>query len=249
MTEPSLLARSTGLVDGLLRGTRGTDPTRPEEEIVPLRDAILIAVPLAAFYGLCMGLGVGPAAAVMNLIKIPLVLVLASVICLPSFYVFSALTGSSIRATQAVRSLAAFALLTSVVWAALAPVTGFFTLSTSPASPFIAVLHGIVLGLGLLVGAIFLGREVTGSRLATPPPPLAPTPLPPGEGQEPPLPPRPVPDEGAVSLGFFLVWLVVFGFVVCQLFADFAPFLEEGPFVNPEPRFFLEELGGGTTGR
>jgi hypothetical protein len=31
--------------------------------------------------------------------------------------------------------------------------------------------------------------------------------------------------------------------VLCQLFVDFSPFLESGPFVNPEPTFFLD-FGG-----
>ena len=242
---PRLFARASALVDGLLRGTRGTGPARAPDEVVAPGPAIGLAVTLAAFYGVCMGLGVGPTTAMMNMAKIPLVLLLAALICLPSFYVFSALTGAPMRAVEAVRSLAASALFTSIVWAALAPVTGFFTVSTDPSSGFIAGLHGVVLALGLFVGAIFLGRELT--RSPSPQEEVD------GEGEPPPTPSarrraaREERPEGAVSIGFFLVWLLVFGSVVSQLFVDFAPFLKEGPFVNPERRFFLDpgESGGG----
>ncbi len=288
----SLIGRSSRLVDGILRGTRGTDPNRPPEARIPLRDALVVALPLAAFYGLCMGLAAGPGMAVLVAIKIPLVLLLSVLICLPSFYVFSALTGSPIRAGEALRSLGAFALLTGVIWAALAPVTGFFTLSTDPGSAFIASLHGIVLGLGMLIGLTFIGRELTGVRTAVSPPAAPPPPAPeptsestpgstPGSESEakegevveltdadlpepaprplsgawpnvttPRYPPsrRPRP-EGNVSLTFFLIWVVVFAFVACQLFADFSPYLESGPFLQTEPEFFLDMIGGGATDR
>ena len=127
---PGLLGRSALLVDGLLRGTLGTDPDRPAEEIVPLRASVLIALPLAAFYGACMGIGVGPSVALANLARLPLILVLASLICLPSFYVFSALTGAPLRAGEAVRSLAAYACLTSRVRCSPATVWYLWSIST-----------------------------------------------------------------------------------------------------------------------
>jgi len=280
----SLVKRSSRLVDGVLRGTRGTAPARPPETRIPLRDAMIVALPLAAFYGLCMGLAAGPVMALLVMIKIPLVLVLSVLICLPSFYVFSALTGSPLRASEALRSLGAFALLTGVLWAALAPVTGFFTLSTDPASAFIATLHGIVLGLGMIIGLTFVGRELTGYRAPPAPPVDPPAPKPdsateektevtkdeevvelsdadlpadlpreparplaaawPGVGSPLRPPPRRQRPEGNVPLTFFLIWVVVFCFVAAQLFADFSPYLESGPFLQTEPRFFMEMLSG-----
>ncbi len=280
----SLVRRSSRLVDGVLRGTRGTDPKRPPEARIPLKDAMVVAIPLAAFYGLCMGLAAGPGMALLVMIKIPLVLVLSVLICLPSFYVFSALTGSPLRANEALRSLGAFALLTGVLWAALAPVTGFFTLSTDPSSGFIATLHGVVLGLGMIIGLTFVGRELTGYRAPPAPPVDPPAPKPESEGEPEPEekaeatkneevveltdadlpkdparplaaawpgvgsplrpPPRRVRPESNVSLSFFLIWVVVFCFVAAQLFADFSPYLESGPFLQTEPRFFMEMLSG-----
>jgi hypothetical protein len=250
------LGRASQLVDGLLRGSRGTDPARPPEARVHLRDALIVALPLAAFYGLCMGLAAGPGMAVLVAIKIPLILLLSSLICFPSFYVFSALTGTPLGAVDAARSLGAFSLLTGVVWAALAPVTGFFTLSTDPTSEFIATLHGLVLGLGIVIGLVFLGRELTRRKLLPTAPPPVPSKDPDSEPQAisstSPAVPTPTPREryaGDVPLGFFLIWVIVFAFVACQLFADFAPYLESGPFLQTEPRFFLEGLGSTPGGR
>jgi hypothetical protein len=263
----SFLGRTSGLVDGLLRGTRGTDPARPPEERVPLRQALLIALPLAAFYGLCMGIAAGFGVAVIAAVKLPLVLLLSSLICLPSFYVFATLTGSPLGPGAATRSLGAFVLLTSVIWAALAPVTGFFTISTDPFSGFIATMHGLVLALGLIVGILFLGRELTRRRprpsepqptpedapLGPSPEPTEPPPVPSepsemkpisGASPEPPVPLAQVRMKGEVPLGFFVIWVVVYAFVACQLFANFAPYLESGPFVQGAPRFFMETLDG-----
>jgi hypothetical protein len=235
------LVRSAALVDGVLRGSRGTSPDRPPGERVPSRDALLLALPLAAIYGLCMGLAAGWAMALLVMVKIPLILFLGIVICFPSFYVFAALTGARIDVADSLRTLAGYALLTSVVWAALAPVTGFFTVSTDPSSGFIAVLHGCALGLGIVAGLVFVGKEMLAP--TQPEPDVRPIPIDEETGEPEELPPPPPGPERSLSVGFFLIWILVYVFVVCQLFADFAPYLEEGPFFQERPRFFLAPDG------
>jgi hypothetical protein len=166
--------------------------------------------------------------------KLSIVLFASAAICLPSFYVFSSLAGSRFSLRDAARAIAGFALITSVIWAALAPVTGFFTASVSKGS-FLIVLHITAIFLGFAMGGSILGRALVGPMKR----PAAP------EDWSVPSNPisdvKPVPQAPAsVSPAFYVIWFLVYAVVVSQLFVDFTPYLEASPFFRPERALFLD---------
>lgn len=229
------IQRSARLIDQLLRRPDGASAGLRASGGVPVVDALFIALPLAALYGIGMGLGAGFRTAIYNGAKLSIVLFASAAICLPSFYVFSALAGSRFSLREAARAIAGFALITAVIWAALAPVTGFFTASVS-AGPFLIVLHIITLFLGFAIGGSILGRALVGPK-KTPPINLQ------WSAQDNDI--LEIDSAGAtpaarVSPAFYLIWFVVYGVVVGQLFVDFTPYLEASPFFRPEKALFLE---------
>ncbi|MBI3651695.1 MAG: hypothetical protein HY231_11815 [Acidobacteria bacterium] len=229
------LQRSARLIDQLLRRPDGASAGLREAGGVPIADALLVALPLAALYGIGMGLGAGLRTAMYNGAKLSLVLFASAAICLPSFYVFASLAGSRFSLREAARAIAGFALITAVIWAALAPVTGFFTASVAKGS-FLIVLHISAIVLGFAIGGSILGRALIGSQqkiqvdedgAARTPPAIEKTPV----NQ---------PTRFRVSPTFYLIWFVVYAVVVSQLFVDFTPYLEASPFFRPERTLFFE---------
>jgi hypothetical protein len=231
------IQRSAKLIDQLLRRPDGASAGLRESGGVPIVDAMFVALPLAALYGLGMGLGAGFKTALFNGAKLSIVLFASAAICLPSFYVFSSLAGSRFSLRDAARAIAGFALITSVVWAALAPVTGFFTASVSKGS-FLIVLHLIAIFLGFAMGGSILGRALVGNKkrlYEDPHWPAAGSPAP--EAQPVAQQPR---HSASVSPAFYVIWFLVYAVVVSQLFVDFTPYLEASPFFRPERALFLD---------
>jgi hypothetical protein len=230
------IQRSARLIDQLLRRPDGASAGLRASGGVPVSDAFLVALPLAALYGIGMGLGAGFKTAMYNGTKLSLVLFASAAICLPSFYVFSSLAGSRFSLREAARAIAGFALITSVIWAALAPVTGFFTASVS-SGPFLVVLHIISIFLGFAIGGSILGRALIGPMKTD------------WENQQLPAsgndvleiePTSPRVVAARVSPAFYVIWFVVYAVVVSQLFVDFTPNLEASPFFRPEKALFLD---------
>ena len=230
------IQRSARLIDQLLRRPDGASVGLRASGGVPVADALLIALPLAALYGVGMGLSAGFKTAMYNGAKLSIVLFASAAICLPSFYVFSSLAGSRFSLREAARAIAGFALITSVIWAALAPVTGFFTASVS-SGPFLVVLHIISIFLGIAMGGSILGRALispkqtdlhqqqwstSGDDVLE----IEPT----GQRQL----------AARVSPAFYIIWFVVYAVVVSQLFVDFTPSLEASPFFRSEKALFLD---------
>jgi hypothetical protein len=230
------IQRSARLIDQLLRRPDGASAGLRAAGGVPIADALFIALPLAALYGIGMGLSAGFKTAMYNGAKLSIVLLASAAICLPSFYVFSSLAGSRFSMREAARAIAGFMLITSVIWAALAPVTGFFTASVST-GPFLVFLHIIALCLGLAIGGSILGRA-----LVSPKKPIAEKPQWHKQGDDV-LEIEPAGEQqvtARVSPAFYLIWLVVYAVVVSQLFVDFTPYLEASPFFRPEKALFLD---------
>src|ERR1044072_8178383 len=86
--------KASRVVGQLLRRSDGASAGLRAEGGIPITDALLVALPLAALYGLGMGLGAGFRTAMYNGAKLSLVLFASGAICLPSFYVFASLAGS-----------------------------------------------------------------------------------------------------------------------------------------------------------
>jgi hypothetical protein len=230
------IQRSARLIDQLLRRPDGASAALRATGGVPIVDALFIALPLAALYGIGMGLSAGFKTAMYNGAKLSIVLVVSAAICLPSFYVFSSLAGSRFSMRDAARAIAGFMLITAVIWAALAPVTGFFTASVSR-GPFLVVLHIIALFLGFAMGGFILGRA-----LVIPKKPVAEKPQWHKQDNDI-LDIEPTSEQqvtARVSPAFYLIWFVVYAVVVSQLFVDFTPYLEASPFFRPEKALFLD---------
>ncbi len=222
-------------IDLLLRKPEGASAALRADGGVTVSDALLVAVPLAAIYGIGIGIGADIKTALYDGVKLSLILVASAAICLPSFYVFSALAGARFAVVEAARAVSGFILLTSIIWAALAPVTGFFTASV-PSGAFLTVLHAVALLLGFAIGGLTLGRA-----LVRPAPLSSST----GARQEALEMLNPRSDVARVSRGFYVVWFAVYSVVVCQLFVDFTPFIEAGPFLRAERVLFLDLLKRG----
>jgi hypothetical protein len=230
------LHRSARLIDQLLRRPDGASAGLRASGGVPVSDALFIALPLAALYGIGMGLSAGLKTAMYNGAKLSIVLFASAAICLPSFYVFSSLAGSRFSLREAARAIAGFALITSVIWAALAPVTGFFTASVS-SGPFLVILHIISISLGFAMGGSILGRALISPKEADLDHPQVPAQgndvleiEPTGKGNL----------VARVSPTFYIIWFVVYAVVVSQLFVDFTPNLEASSFFRPEKALFLD---------
>lgn len=104
------------VVDGVGLGTK-------------LRYASLTVVALAGFFGAVAGAYSGPAQAVAAAIKLPFLFFATFVICFPAFYVVQVLVGSRLRLPQVVVLVVGALALTSIILAALVPITAFFLIT------------------------------------------------------------------------------------------------------------------------
>lgn len=231
--------KASKVIGQLLRRSDGASAGLRADGGVPIWDALIVALPLAAVYGIGMGLGAGLRTAMYNGAKLSLILFASGAICLPSFYVFATLAGSRFSFKEAARSVAGFALIVSVIWAALAPVTGFFTASVASGG-FLIGLHVIAIFLGLSIGGSILGRALVSKK--------DPVGLPSANLhyevlEIPELSPRPLqPAKARVSPVFFIIWFAVYAAVVSQLFVDFTPYLEAHSFLRDDRLFFLDAV-------
>jgi hypothetical protein len=110
---------------------------------------------LCGLYGAAAGAYSGPAQSLSAAIKLPVLFLGTLVICFPGFFVIQVLVGSRLRLAQVLALVMAALALSSIVLAAVVPVTVFFLL-TGANYYFLELLHVvIVLGAGL-VGMIAL---------------------------------------------------------------------------------------------
>ncbi len=112
-------------------------------------------VALCGLYGAAAGAYSSPAQSLSAAIKLPVLFLGTLVICFPGFFVVQVLVGSRLRLAQVLALVTGALALSSVVMAAVVPVTLFF-LVTGANYYFLELLHVvIVLGAGL-VGMIAL---------------------------------------------------------------------------------------------
>jgi len=83
-----------------------------------------------AVFGLAAGLFGGWEVAVMAVWKAPFIALCATLLCLPSLYVFAAVLGSPMRTDQALAFASACLATTGLILVALAPVAWLFAVST-----------------------------------------------------------------------------------------------------------------------
>ena len=94
-----------------------------------LRYGTFTVIVLAGFFGAVAGAYSGPAQALSAGIKLPFLFFATFVICFPAFYVVQVLVGSQLRLKQVVVLVVGALTLTSILLAALVPITAFFLIT------------------------------------------------------------------------------------------------------------------------
>jgi hypothetical protein len=134
-------------VERLLRGEAADVPRR--------RECIALGVAGSALLGAALGGSSGePWLGVFAAIKVPLLLLCTTALCVPSFYVVNALLGLRDDFAAACRALLAAQATLGLALGALAPVTVFLTLSVG--DPYLQTLFDAV----LFAAATWAGHQV-----------------------------------------------------------------------------------------
>lgn len=119
----------------------------------------LLMVFASLLYGAILGSVAGAGQVVYAAVKFPVVIVGACAICLPSFYVFQALTGARLSFKQAVAAVLMLGAAAGLILLGCAPIAWFFSVSTSEdASDFLGLMHAVVIALSTTFGFHFIAR-------------------------------------------------------------------------------------------
>lgn len=161
-------------LDGILRGDATRLPALRDGRIeVPIGGVTIVAIVLAAVYGLCMGAfavirtawsetGITQDAVmqlVASAVKLPLLFCLTLVVTFPSLYVFNALVGSRLSIVSVARLLVAMLGVMLAVLASLGPIVVFFAVSTT-SYPFMKLLNVAMAAIAGILGLAFLLRTL-----------------------------------------------------------------------------------------
>jgi hypothetical protein len=131
--------------DDLLRGQRAYAPGRG---VVPWRQLLLFVLVFGCVYGCVLGAYGGRGLqALYSACKVPLLLGISTLVCLPNFYVVNVLLGLRDDWSAACRAIFAAQGTMAIVLAALAPVTAFVYVSTDHYELAIAA-NGLVFAIG-----------------------------------------------------------------------------------------------------
>lgn len=119
----------------------------------------LLTVFATVLYGAILGSTVGPAQVLPAAVKFPAVILLACGLCLPSFFIFQALTGARLTLQQALAAVMMLGGAAGLILLACAPIMWFFSVSTeSDAGGFVAGLNACVICMAVAFGFHFLTR-------------------------------------------------------------------------------------------
>jgi hypothetical protein len=218
------------LVDGLLRG-RDTFASEEKLRQLPVGSLALMAILLAAVYGVFMGLFAifsrpepEYRQVVSCLFKVPALFLLTLFICYPSLYVFSTMLGSRLSFRATLTLLIGVTTIAVTVLASFGPITGFFAFS-SGSYPFMKLLNVAFFGAAGLLGVGALRKawhQLTQPATPAPTEPGVPPPLPAGRT-----------DETTRQINrVFRVWIVLYALVGCQMAWVLRPFV-----LNPGSEF------------
>ena len=221
-------------LDDLLRG-RKTTPEMLAEGTDQLRigQFVFTSAILGMIYGVSMGLysvlgreDPVPIQLLASTLKVPLLFLLTLVVTFPSLYVFSALLGSRMGPLDALRVIVASVAVNLAVLASLAPITAFFTLSTTSYN-FMKLLSVLFFSVSGMIGLGFMLRTLRHIG-------VGPAPRPPGEEASP-GPDTAGPDlaphltaparEVRPACRLFRVWIIVYALVGAQMGWVLRPFI------------------------
>jgi len=106
-------------------------------------------------YGVAAGFFQGGPQIAVTLLKVPLIILGSLALCIPSLYVFTALSGAELDAPGFARALAGFAGIAGLILIALMPVVWLFSVSTISLG-FVVWLHIFAWLVALAFGRQFL---------------------------------------------------------------------------------------------
>lgn len=143
-------------VDALLRGEGEYAVDRSR---APFGRLVLVMTLFAALYGAVMGAYAGRVEqALFSATKVPLLLLCASAVCLPNFYVVNSVLGLRDDFSAALRGVAAAQATLAVTLAALAPVTVLAYVSL-PIYRHALLWNGVVFAIATVAGQRTLARH------------------------------------------------------------------------------------------
>jgi hypothetical protein len=119
----------------------------------------LLMVFASLLYGAILGSVAGAGQVVYAALKFPVVIVGASAICLPCFFVFQALTGARLSFKQALAAVLMLGAAAGLILLGCAPIAWFFSVSTTEDSQaFLGLMHAVVIALSTTFGFHFIAR-------------------------------------------------------------------------------------------
>jgi hypothetical protein len=116
----------------------------------------LLMVGASLLYGAILGSASGQVW--QAALKFPVVIVGACGICLPSFYVFQALTGARLSLQQALAAVLMLGAAAGLILLGCAPIAWFFSVSTEGGDTFLGLMHAVIISISTLFGFHFLAR-------------------------------------------------------------------------------------------
>jgi hypothetical protein len=127
--------------------------------VVPWGRLLAILLLAGAAYGAVLGsFGLRPAQALYSAVKVPALVVIASAVCLPNFYVVNSVLGLRGDFAAAFRGILSAQATLAVALAGLSPMVGFFYLATD--NYHVAkLINGAAWGVALLAAQMTLARH------------------------------------------------------------------------------------------
>lgn len=110
-------------------------------------------------YGAVAGLFQGGSQILVAALKAPLIVGMALALCLPSLYVFSALSGARWSKKRLLATISGFAATLGLLLAALLPIAWLFSVSSRYLASAVWI-HVLMWAISLIVGWRFLGRAL-----------------------------------------------------------------------------------------
>lgn len=168
-----------------------------------------------AGYGAVLGMFQPGLQTLFAALKLPVVVLGTALLCIPTFYVFNSILGSTLNFRQTVALVFLMTAAVATILAAFAPIAWFFTVSAGTEG-FLVVLHFAVFAIALLYAGRLLSALRSLLQAAT--------------------------GGTSVPRVFLTLWLALVAVVGTQMAWNFRPFLSEGPFVSGTRSLCVEAL-------
>lgn len=205
------------VVSALLRfrDTVGQDLATGRNLAGYLTSLFIATLLFTAGYGAVLGMFQPGLQTLFAALKLPVVVLGTALLCIPTFYVFNSILGSTLNFRQTVALVLVMTAAVATILAAFAPIAWFFTVSAGTEG-FLLVLHFAVFAIALLYSQRLLSalRALLQSATGSP----------------------------SVSRLFLTLWLALVAVVGTQMAWNFRPFLTEGPFVSGTRSLCIEAL-------